>query len=298
MLIAVGVAISSFGILANDIMLNVQQLGAFAGITEFNNFDCLCEQDPSDVLPGEEPTFSMDNCDLDEFLPSPPNPPMTPNPGFIGSLGAMVCSWETHVSEYGAALTDKYWEGEGCDAQFWEANQFSADPFAWPSGSDPNSLYNDIFSTNLTIQRVLVTSGQVITEEELLPMRGRVTSAGVLVGSATFAREPSSQTQDFVDMVALNAVNITDGDSNPTLIKMLTLPDIVSDDDDFKINELVRHSTAALLNARHLYVNYYLDEVTIIALTQKAIEDVNYGSQIEGFKYYNGLHENTICPKL
>ena len=140
MLLFIGVAISSFAVLANDVFLDIQELGSLDGIATFNSFDCLCEQDPNDVLPGEEPTFSMDNCDL--------NPA---SPGYIGDAAKAICeldpaalnlaSLETSESEtseseirgtsgnlnseYSSALSANYWEGEGCTSEFWKENRNS-----------------------------------------------------------------------------------------------------------------------------------------------------------------------------
>lgn len=304
MLVALGLGLSGAGILANDIVLDLQQLGAFEGISEFNKFDCLCEQDPADVAPGEDPTFSMDNCDLD------PN-----SPGYIGDMGAMVCSWETHESEYGAALIENYWEGEGCDAKYWDANRD-----AWPAGMDPDLFYNPLFSTELAIYRILVTADEEVTDESLTPMRGRVSSDGVSEGTARFDRESSSEDSetrntsedgdgrstsgegDFVNTVGLNRINETGRvpgpsglDETPTLVKMLNVPE-TRETDYGSMNKMIRQSVAALLNAGHPDIHYFYTEQQVKDIVELAMMDETYWAATRAFEHFNGLNEKFLCP--
>lgn len=284
-----GLGISGVGILSNDIALNIQGFGTLDTITDFTSFNCECE-DP--MNPGE---FDMDNCDLEPA-----------SPGFIGDLAAMVCSWETHVSEYGGNLPPNYWDGEGCDAEFWEKNRNE-----WPAGYNEDSLFNDLFSTNLAIYRVVVSPEQEITDESLAPVRGRVSSDEASVGTATFARESSPEdsettntnqtdgrtttnTEDLVDGAVLNAARVSLGDIYPTFAQMLMTPEIQHYDGG--LNELTRHAVAALLNAAHSDVYYKYDEQEIIDKTQWAINMDWYMPTIDDFKYHNSLDERTICP--
>lgn len=303
LLFVVGIGISGFGILSNDIFLSLQKLIAFGTIAEFNNWECHCE-DP--MNPG---TFGMTFCDFNQA-----------SAGYIGAVADATCNFEALnaqnmanlettesegsepirgtsgnlYSEYGSDLPENYWYGEGCSPEFWEAN-----PSAWPQGSDPASLFNDAFLTTLSIHRILVTTEQEITDDNLLPVRGRVSSDGVAVGTATLAREDSAEnTEDYVDMVSLNAVGESGSDDFPTLTKILDAPEIslYGAVDDGGLNEVTRQSVAALLNARHPDIFYHYTEQQVIDYAKWAIETSYFYPVIRDFTLYNSLHEVTICP--
>jgi len=306
LLIAAGVvSIAGVGLLTNNTALDLQELVAFPSVDQFDTFSCAC----ANPDPNASPEFGMQFCDLDEFLADG----VTPNPGYLGDTGAMLCSWETHVAEYGGALPANYWEGEGCDVEFWTTHSETSNPqgYAWPANYVPSSAYNDLFLTNVAISRIVVSDEDGIDDEDVLPFRGRVTSDGVSVGTATFARQPSNQNttsdttdetqrsttdSDEYDMLVLdNRAPGTGRNDSPTLIKMLQMPKIK----EGLPNWLARESTTALLNAAHPQVNYHFDESEVISITRNAIESETNGDDavaIVLFNYYNSLNEGSVCP--
>lgn len=311
-LVAIGLGISGFGLLANEVGLNLQEFGAIPTISEFNSFNCECENvnfEQANFDPNDPDTFpfGMQFCDLDKFLDPPTN--LVPNPGYIGDVAAMTCSWETHQSQYGTALYDNYWIGEACDAEFWESNMYSLDDYAWPDEYAPAKFYNDVFLTDLSLFRVLVSDEEDITAEPIAPTRGRVSSDGITVGTATFAREPTTEdsgttedgssrsttdSDEYVEKVVQNAVSPSN--ESPALATLMQLPDIEGDYNN-SLNDLTRESIAALLNAAHPKIDYPYDESEVISMTKDAVETGIYQNALLNFKFYNNqLNENSLCP--
>ena len=187
--VVVGVVVlAGAGMLTTDMKLNPQELVAFPSVDKFDSFDCACENPD----PNASPEFGMQFCDLDEE-----------SEGFIGANGAMLCAWETSVGVYGAALPDNYWDGEGCDAEFWTTHDDPGLPaeYAWPASYTPDSKYNDEFVTTLYLARILVSDEELIDDENIAPLRGRVTSDGVSVGTATLARQPTTQESEGTERI-------------------------------------------------------------------------------------------------
>ncbi len=314
--------------MTNDVLMNLQELIALAGILQFNSFMCLCEQPEALFAPGQtEPEFGMEFCDFDELLDSPPNPPNTPNPGYIGAVGDATCNIETleelglntlGISDpdnpdsenrgisgninslYGAALSGDEWMGEGCDVGFWDVNRYSPDNYQWPQGTDPEDSYNEIFSTNFTIYRIVVTTEEDLTDEEVTLQRGRVSSDGVSIGTATFQRESTtSDTEDFVDVVSLNSISDPEEyNTNPTLAEVLLLPKTKGSIDKGSVNRMTSESVAALLNARNPGIDYFYTEQTVIVAVQMALIDDSFISATDQhFTVFNGMHEINLCPE-
>jgi len=306
--VVVGVVVlAGAGMLTTDMELNPQELVAFSTVTELDSFDCACENPD----PNASPKFGMQFCDLDEE-----------SEGFIGANGAMLCAWETSVGLYGAALADNYWDGEGCEVEFWTTHDDPALPaeYAWPASYTPDSKYNDEFVTTLFLARILVSDEEQIDDETIAPLRGRVTSDGVSVGTATLAREPTTQegetsegtsegtgritsgSDEIIEVVSLDfirdPVNSTARvpvDDSPSLGTMLKTPNIYAGGS----NWLARESTAALLNAADPRVNYHFDESEVISITQSAFETETLGDDyvaIVLFRYFNNLNEGSVCP--
>jgi len=341
LILAIVLGVSGFGILANDIAVTPQEYGTRDSITEFDTFSCECRN----PTPGPgDPLFGMEFCDFDPG-----------SPGYIGTIADMTCNTETlaaanaalmqsrepstsgsgsrgisgnFYSNYGSALTENYWDGEGCDVEFWKANQFSINDYTWPVGYDPQSLYDEVFLWDIAISRIIVTAHEEISEDPTLEFnfRGRVDSDEASVGTATFARESTTQESETTETneesertttvvgeftLALDGSSDPSGESieeinrenNPTLTQIISLPNIQSDPDTSYgsinvggINELARQSVAAMLNAAHptIYYRYSVDEV--IRITQTSIMTGQYYFGIDEFSYYNSLHESSVCP--
>jgi hypothetical protein len=139
LLIAGILGVAGYGILANNIMLEVQNLGYFGSITEIagdpndpndGSIICVC-QDPDNPQ-----DFSVDNC---QFGPGDPH-----------EQADMLCHWETNPEEYPGDPSGSF--GEGCQVLFWKQHNTSG-PLSdeWPQGFDPDYLYNVIFQTNISI---------------------------------------------------------------------------------------------------------------------------------------------------
>jgi len=304
--VVVGVVVlAGAGMLTTDMKLNPQEFVAFPSVTNFDSFDCAC----ANPDPNGSPEFGMDFCDFDEFLPNG-----DPNPGFIGANALMLCTWETSQLLYGSALPANYWDGEGCAVEFWTTHDDPGLPaeYAWPASYTPDSKYNDEFLTTLNLARIIVSGDEVIDDETTAPLRGRVTSDGVSVGTATLARQPTTQDSDgtdrmtsgseeIIEVVSLDAIrNSTNStgripvDTSPTLSTMLSVPNVLHE--TFGINALARESTAALLNAGHPDINYFYTEEEIISITQDAIDMEHYDRALRNFIYLNRLNEGTVCP--
>lgn len=357
LLITIVIGITGVGILTNDVFLIVQKISTFAGIPTFNTFMCLCEQPEVLFAPGQtEPEFGMEFCDFEEFLASPPNPPNTPNPGYIGAVGDATCNIETLNglnlaavqfeeflllasasldtsgninSKYGSALIGYEYLGEGCSAEFWDANRYNPIDYVWPDGTDPEDTYNTLFGTDLTIHRVVVTTEQEPTDETLVPLRGRVSSDGVSIGTATLRDGSSSEDTQSTDSsedrqtieisaelvvprsasnsveavgwTTLNSIEDSGGSiqgtgiiQSPSLSNMLTIPDI--EHRIGSLNALATESVTALLNARHPGIHYFYTEQQVIDLTQRYIDEQNYGPLTEELQVYNGRGEINFCP--
>jgi len=279
--VVVGVVVlAGAGMLTTDMKLNPQEFVAFPSVTNFDSFDCAC----ANPDPNGSPQFGMQFCDFDEFLPNG-----DPNPGFIGANALMLCTWETSQLLYGSALPANYRDGEGCDVEFWTTHDDPGLPaeYAWPASYTPDSKYNDEFLTTLNLARIIVSGDEVIDDETTAPLRGRVTSDGVSVGTATLARQPTTQesegtermtseSEEIIGVVSLDSIrNSTNStgripvDTSPTLSTMLSVPDIIHE--TFGINALARESTAALLNAAHPDINYYYTEEEIIPIDTTAL---------------------------
>ncbi|MCZ6582662.1 MAG: hypothetical protein O6761_05775 [Thaumarchaeota archaeon] len=305
--VVVGVVVlAGAGMLTTDMELNPQEFVAFPSVTNFDSFDCAC----ANPDPNGSPEFGMEFCDFEEFLPNG-----DPNPGFIGANALMLCTWETSQLLYGNALPANYWDGEGCNVDFWTTHDDPSLPaeYAWPASYTPDSKYNDEFVTTLYLARILVSDEELIDDENIAPLRGRVTSDGVSVGTATLARQPTTQesegteritsgSDEIIEVVSLNFIrNSTNStarvpvDNSPSLGTMLSTPNI----QEGITNWLAKESTAALLNAAHPSVNYHFDESQVISITQSAYESETNGDDAAAivlFRYFNNLNEGTVCP--
>jgi len=136
--VVVGVVIlAGAGMLTTDMKLNPQEFVAFPSVTNFDSFECAC----SNPDPNGSPEFGMMFCDFDEFLPNG-----DPNPGFIGANALMLCTWETSQLLYGSALPANYWDGEGCNVDFWKTNDDPGLPaeYAWPASYVPTETPSEV----------------------------------------------------------------------------------------------------------------------------------------------------------
>ena len=131
--------IAGYGVLSNDIIVEVQNLGVFGSITEIagdpddpddGSIICVC-QDPNNPQ-----DFSAANC---QFGVGDPH-----------HDADMICHWETNTDEYAGDPQGDF--GEGCDVLFWKQYNTSGPlPDEWPAGFEPDYYYNDIFQTNISI---------------------------------------------------------------------------------------------------------------------------------------------------
>jgi len=323
--IAGALIITGFGVLSNHMGIDLQKLGVFPDTDSLSSYSCACQEPGSDP-----PVFGIDFCDF--------NPE---SPGFIGQTAADTCEAEiavaaaiptsegsteptpqtTRVSTsgtvYGASLEEDYWEGEGCTTEFWDENSESSTGYAWPENYQPENKFNEIFSTNITINRIMLQDEAMPIDDEFLfsPLRGRADSTGLQTGTATFARESSEQETSDGSSTQVGSLVVQSSspestlettesfDSDPTLITSLRLPaiahtsgDVIAPSWGFGSNELVRESTTALLNAAHPQINYYYTEEKIISLTQEAFRTGSYFQVIEELNYFNTQTEGTLCP--
>ncbi len=158
--IIAGIGISSYGVLSNDMILDIQKFElvvlppmdgtTIEGATEFLGVQCSC-RDPDP--PNEE--FSPQFCDV-TWITDPAGPdgikgtaddvPGVPTPNSLGTSGNMLCTWEASSSDYGGALD----YDEGCSANYWlkSSDPISTD-YSWPSGYSPDLMYEDIFQITL-----------------------------------------------------------------------------------------------------------------------------------------------------
>jgi len=132
------IGISGFGVLANEVSLDVQKLGVFPSIDTFliGGFDCFC-----DGAPGG-------NCDLGDFDYDNTN-----------AHADMICKWEAHLLGYDRPTPVYY--GEGCSANFWSTNNEK-----WPEGYEPDYKYSKIFSTTYFYDDIYSQGGIISVDLE------------------------------------------------------------------------------------------------------------------------------------
>ena len=162
LVIIAGVGVSSYGVLGNDMSLDIQKFdiiilppmeGSMGGDTEFSGVQCSC-RDPDNLDSG---SFSPDFCDVTWIVdPAGPNGikgddddvPGVPTSTSLGLSGNMLCTWEASSTVYGGLLD----YDEGCSANYWLK---SSDPtsidYSWPMGYHPDYLYEDIFQIGFNV---------------------------------------------------------------------------------------------------------------------------------------------------
>ena len=130
MIVGSVIGISGLGALSNEVSLDVQNLGVFPSVEDFQGgFGCLCDG----------VACNYDPYNLEE------------------EHAHMLCNWETHVMGFGSQITTQVYHEEGCSADFWST--YNEDE--WPEDYDPDYKYNEIFSTTYFYDDVYSQQGKI-----------------------------------------------------------------------------------------------------------------------------------------
>lgn len=159
-MIVAGAGISSYGVLSNQMTLDIQQFDLLVlppmdgvpieGATEFSEVHCAC-RDPDNPQGAFDPGF----CDI-TWIVNPSGPdgikgteddvPGVPDPNSLGPSGNMLCTWEASATAYGELLAFD----EGCSGNYWlKTSDPSSTDYSWPAGFQPDYSYEDIFGIKL-----------------------------------------------------------------------------------------------------------------------------------------------------
>jgi len=215
-----------------------------------------------DDLPGSscscadsEGIFSPENCN--QFMGD-----FTDSPEMVCEELALALNGGTQM--YG----DTPLETQGCNADIWLNNQFDpASSSIWPSGYSPNYSFNEIFQVIITLP-----------VEEDIPLE-------------PLENITSSDTETVEDEVATSlAVNIENSNSNNglNLAEVLELQGT-------PLNDLLRESVSAILNAAHSEIDYPYTVAEIITMTQIALANEEYDETVIILKEANGIGNTPIC---
>jgi len=291
------IGLSGFGVLANDVVLDVQKLGVFPSIDTFlvGGFSCSCD--------GAECMY-LDSSD----------PGATPDDPFWNPHAKMICGWESHLLGYD--LPPPANSGEGCSVDFWSTyNGIGSNEDKWPQGYEPEYKYNDMFSTTyylhdaggFFVPEVTTVEGDYDDDDDDGDGRGDDDDDGDGRGD-----DDGDGRGDDDDDGDGRGDDDDDGDGRgddegysgvegdydfdhpygPTLQEALEIQGVGYD-------SLIPESVAALLNAasNNNDVNYKYDVSKVIEFTQKAINGGHYDKEVAEFveyiKYPTG---SPLCP--
>ncbi len=158
LIIAAGVSITGYGVLANEVDLEIQKFELILlppmdgipiqGTSEFSVAQCACL--------GPNGVFDPGFCDVSYTTPPNDGPdglpgtnddfPGVPDPNSLGATGNKLCTWEASDADYGGLLD----YDEGCSANYWKKSSDLASPdYSWPFGYNPDYLYEDIFNIGI-----------------------------------------------------------------------------------------------------------------------------------------------------
>ena len=265
------------GVLGNIFLIDIQPLGLFASLDELPGSSCSCAN--------SEGIFSPENCNqfMEDFTDSP----------------EMVCDELALALNGGTEMYgDIPLETQGCNADFWLNNKFDpASSSVWPPGYSPKYYFNEIFQVSITLP-VQEDNKELDGESEtssstLEAVDENVNAIGV---TEEIPLEPlenitSSDTETVEDEVASSlAVNVenSNSDNGINLAEALELQGT-------PLNDLLRESVSAMLNAAHSEIDYPYTVAEIITMTQIALANEEFDETVIILKEANDRGNTSIC---
>jgi hypothetical protein len=258
--------LSGVGILGTSFFIDIQPLGLFSTLDELPGSICSCAD--------SEGNFSPENCD--QFM------------GDYSDSPDAVCQQLAPLEDYG----DPPLQTQGCSADFWQSGEIGTDPSSvWPAGYSPDYYYNEMFQVTITIpvqEDTKVIGGTQSTS---------IVNDSVESGNATesIALEPLGNTTGsdpkvIEDEVLINKTNndLSAPDMGINLVEALDL-------EGTQLNDLLRESVTAMLNAAHSDINYPYSVSDIITMTQIALANEDYNDTVKILKEANDRGNTPIC---
>ncbi len=300
-------SISAVGVLSSNLItLNLQAVKVFDSIADFDNPICTCL--------GNDGQYSMTNCQ-----------------GFAGPYTDtnMLCVWEAGIEQYGNPPSSD----QGCGVGFWKNNadisnsDSATDPnelidleslSVWPPGYQPDYLYNEMFHTTFVSGSAIISENHEEESDDTKISKNDVISDDRDDDDDRDERDDDDDRDEEKskdNKISKNDVifepgdidqaeekskdknedeNVNDESKHDDKKKELTLLDALKTKGG-KMNNLLRHSVAALLNAAHSDVNYPYSVVDVISMTQVALISEDYK---ETAKIFEKLNDNSEKPPL
>jgi len=290
------IGLSGFGVLANDVVLDVQKLGVFPSIDTFvvGGFGC--------VSAGGGPIMYFNDTDIEEGTIQDTSHP------FYNPHAKMICEWESHLLGYNPPPPPVYY-GEGCSADFWSTHKDK-----WPQGYEPDNKYNEFFQTTYYLSAPWNEGSSSVTtvegdydDDDDGGNGGDDDDDGGNGGDndddGGNGGDNDDNGGDDDDDGGNGGDNDDEGDSGdegdygdsdhtygPTLQEALEIQGVGYD-------SLIRESVAALLNAASDDVEYRYSAYEVITMTQKALLSGDYiDTQNDFVNYNNNQPGSPLCP--
>ena len=268
--------LAGVGILGNTFLIDIQPLGLFASLDELPGSSCSCAD--------SEGNFSPENCE--QFMGD-----YTDSPEMVCEELALALNGGMEI--YG----DIPLETQGCNTDFWQSSSDGSETSTvWPAGYSPNYYFNDMFQVSITLpvqEDNKVLDEKAETSSTLEAVDENVNSIGVteVIPLEPLENDTNSDTETVEDEVVTGLTeNIKNSNSNngPTLAEALELQET-------QLNDLLRESVAAMLNAAHSEIDYPYSVAEIIKMTQIALANEEYDETVNALKEANVRGNTPIC---
>ena len=303
-------ALTGVGILGNMIFLQIQPLGMFASLDELPGSICSCAD-----ASGE---FSPLNCQ--QFAEN----------GIFSDNTEMRCEALAPggYSDYGVIPS----AAAGCSVDFWMSHvSTSQGRSVWPTGYSPGHYFNEMFQVNMKLpeqadngkaknddkgpkqENDKVTNKNKVNDDEKENNGKKVkdetgkgstsieTDEEEVDGSTLTVEEEVEESLETVEQevekiletdeeekAGSGNVIISEPKKGLNLLRSLNLQ-------GSQLNELVRESVAAMLNAAHPEIDYTYSVAEIISMTQIALANEEYDDTITMLKQANVRGNTPIC---
>ena len=290
-------ALTGVGILGNMIFLQIQPLGMFSSLDELPGSICSCADSNGE--------FSPLNCErfLGDYSDSPD----------------MKCEAIAlnGIFSYGnpPLLT------QGCNVDFWKSHVNTASQSVWPAGYSPDYYFNEMFQVNMKLpdgvdngkaknddkgpkqENDKVTNKNKVKDDEKENNGKKVKdetgkgSTGIEAAQNEIVEESLETDEEEVEESLetdeeekddSRNVIISESKKDLNLLRSLHLQ-------GSQLNELVRESVAAMLNAAHPEIDYTYSVAEIISMTQIALANEEYNDTITMLKEANVRGNTPIC---
>ena len=287
-LIAITV-ISGVAVLSNNVFtIDLQSYMIFNSFDEFTDPICSCQ--------GIDGEYSPENCQGFSNGFSDPN---------------MLCTAVAVPGEYGSSKDVV--SAQGCGVGFWKnhlvsnlAVTESESSSVWPEGYQPEFYFNDMFLTTINMPQIepdveiskiaknendkdddVKGEDEILREEsedEEKIAKSQNDKDDDVKGEDEILREESNDESENEDIIKDETA-----DKGPTLLDALNA-------EGGDMNNLLRHSVAAMLNAAHPDIKYPYSVIQVIELTQISIINEDYQNTIDMFEKFNEeLQKPSMC---